>query len=66
VSEANVTAAELDSRVTANSVGDRATTGSVALSGSAISNVQGIFVSTFNTGNNALIQTNLNVQVHLD
>jgi len=62
----SVAAADLDSEVAGNRVGDGTTTGRVSVSDSAVSNVRGIFVGTFNTGNNTSIQSNVNVIVHLE
>jgi len=62
----DVAVASLESEVSDNQVGAGVTTGAVGLADSAISDVRGIFVGTFNTGNNAAVQTNLNVVVRLD
>jgi len=58
--------ARLRSKVSGNRVGAGTRTGAVSLSDAAISDIRGILVATFNTGNNASVQANLNVIVQLD
>jgi len=58
--------AELGAQVSENQVGAGVETGKISLSSGAISEVNGIFLSGINTGNNASVQTNLNVIVRLD
>jgi hypothetical protein len=58
--------AVLGAVVSHNGVGNDVLTGSVLLSGGALANSQGLFVGTFNTGNNVAIQTNVIVQIHLE
>jgi len=64
--DGSVALVDVSAQVSENHVGAGAETGVIALSGSAVSDVRGIFVATFNTGNNSSVQTQLNVIVRLD
>ena len=52
--------------VAENRVGDGSPTGAVSLSDAAVSDIRGIYLATFNTGNNASVQAVLNVIIDLD
>jgi len=51
--------------VAGNEVGNETVTGDLVISDSAISDVNGVFSGTFNTGNNVSIQSNLNVTIEI-
>jgi len=61
--EAAFSMTRLDAEVSGNSVGDQVLTGDVSLGDRSISHVSGVFVATFNTGNNVVLQTNVNLNV---
>ena len=61
-----IAAADLDSEVKDNHVGDYVTTGDVSLSDSALRGVSGVNQFTINTGNNNSIQSNLFVIINFE